>query len=309
MRFLITGGAGFIGRWVVKRLIEEGHDVDVIDNLSNGSRKNLEEFEGNECLGLVVSDILDKSALEKLFAKKPDVCVHMAAEINVQDSIENPKKAFDVNVEGTRNILEAARKCGTKVVFLSTCMVYDTADKPISEAHPLNPRSPYAESKLQAENLALEYHKKHGLPVTILRPFNTYGPFQRSDAEGGVVSIFMKNAINKRPINIFGSGEQTRDLLYAEDCATFIIEAALSGDAGGEVINAGTGRDISINDLAGIISSGDVPVQHVAHPHPQSEIMKLVCDSAKAGKLLGWKPETVLEEGIEKLRKWMSVQQ
>ncbi len=304
MRFLITGGAGFIGRWVVKRLVEEGHYVDVIDNLSNGRRENLAEFEGTECLkNFVAGDVCEKAAVARLFENMPDVCIHMAAQINVQDSIENPSNAFDVNVEGTRNVLDAAMKHGTKVVFVSTCMVYDAATEAITETSPVKPKSPYAESKLQAEKLVLDYGKK-GLPVTVLRPFNTYGPFQRSDAEGGVVSIFVKNSINREPISIFGTGEQTRDLLYAEDCASFILEAAMSDDSVNEVINAGTGEDISINELAKKIADG-VPINHVKHPHPQSEIMRLVCDYSKAKKLLNWQPKVSLDEGIGQLRKWM----
>ena len=312
MRFLITGGAGFIGRWIVKRLIEEGHHMDVIDNLSNSSRKNLSEFEGTECLkNLVVADICNKEAVEKLFANNPDVCIHLAAQINVQESIDNPKKSFSVNVDGTRNILDAARKRGTKVVFVSTCMVYDSADSAINEIHPVNPKSPYAKSKLEAEKLVMEYHQKYKLPVVVLRPFNTYGPFQRSDAEGGVVSIFVKSALNNEPVSVFGSGEQTRDLLYVEDCAAFILEAALSNDAVGETINAGTGEEISINHLAKMVlgdSFHEGMINHVQHLHPESEIMRLVCDYSKARTLLGWEPKTTLEDGIKKLRTWMSRQ-
>jgi len=306
MRFLITGGAGFIGRWVVKRLIEEGHHIIVLDDLSNGSRENLAEFEGTECLkGLVVGDVRDKSIVEKVFENKPDVCLHLAAQINVQESIDNPEKAFSVNLEGTRNILEAARKRGTKVVFVSTCMVYDIANEPITETGKVNPKSPYAESKLRAEKTVIEYGVKYDLPVTVLRPFNTYGPFQRSDAEGGVVSIFVKNVLANKPISIFGTGEQTRDLLYAEDCARFILKAAMSDDANGEIINAGTGREISINNLARMISQN---IAYTEHPHPQSEIMWLVCDSSKAKKLLGWEPKMTLEDGIKKLKTWMEKQ-
>ena len=303
MRFLITGGAGFIGRWVVKRLIEEGHHIDIIDDLSNGSRKNLAEFEGTECLkNFVVADVCDKAAVEKMFDKAPDICIHLAAQINVQESIENPQKAFSVNLEGTRNVLEAAKRQGTKVIVVSTCMIYDSGTA-ISETHRVNPKSPYAESKLRAEKLALEYWQKYRLPVTVLRPFNTYGPFQRTDAEGGVISIFLKNSINNEPVSIFGSGEQTRDFLYVEDCASFILEAALSNDAVGEIINAGTGREISINSLAKMISHDKI--RYAPHPHPQSELMRLVCDYSKATRLLGWKPKTPLEEGIKKLNDWL----
>jgi len=303
MKFLVTGGAGFIGRWVIKRLIEEGHHIDVLDDLSNGSRANLAEFDGTECLkNLVVADVCDKAAVEKMFDKAPDICIHLAAQINVQESIENPQKAFSVNLEGARNILEAAKRQSTKVIVVSTCMVYDSGTA-ISETHRVNPKSPYAESKLRAEKLALEYWQKYKLPVTVLRPFNTYGPFQRTDAEGGVISIFLKNCINNEPISIFGSGEQTRDFLFVEDCASFILEAALSNDAVGEIINAGTGREISINRLAKMISPHKI--RYTRHPHPQSEIMRLVCDYSKARKLLGWKPQTPLEEGIKKLNDWL----
>lgn len=302
MRFLITGGAGFIGRWIVKRLIEEGHHMDVLDDLSNGSKTNLAEFEGTECLkSFVVGDVRDKAMVEKMFDSNPDVCIHLAAQINVQESINKPQKTFSVNVEGTRNILEAAKRHGTKVVFVSTCMVYDVGSA-ITETGRVNPKSPYAESKLRAEKLALDYWQKYKLPVTVLRPFNAYGPFQRSDAEGGVVSIFVKSAINNEPLSIFGSGEQTRDFLYVEDCAAFILEAALSNDATGEIINAGTGREVSINQLARMVSPN---VRHALHPHPESEILRLGCDYSKAHKLLGWAPKTRLEEGIERLKDWL----
>lgn len=302
MRFLITGGAGFIGRWIVKRLIEEGHHIDVIDDLSNGSRANLAEFEGTECLkSLVVADIRDKAAVEKMFESRPDVCIHLAAQINVQESIETPEKSFSVNVEGTRNILDAALRQGTKVVVVSTCMVYEEGVA-ITEESAAAPKSPYAESKLKAENLALEYWHRHRLPVTVLRPFNTYGPFQKTDAEGGVVSIFVKNALEGKSLTIFGMGEQTRDFLYVEDCAAFILEAALSDDAVGQIINAGTGRETSINQLARMLSSN---IAYGAHPHSQSEIQRLVCDYSKARRLLGWQPRTPLEDGVKKLKAWM----
>ena len=302
MRFLITGGAGFIGRWVVKHLIEEGHHADVLDDLSNSSRANLAEFDGTECLkSFVVGDVRDKATVEMMFDNKPDVCLHLAAQINVQESIVNPQKSYSINIDGTRTILDAARKHNTKVVFVSTCMIYD-AGAAITEMSRVSPKSPYAESKLRAEKLALDYWQKYKLPVTVLRPFNTYGPFQRSDAEGGVVSIFVKNAIDNEPLSIFGSGEQTRDFLYVEDCAAFILEAALSNDATGEIINAGSGREVSINQLAKMISPN---VRHVVHPHMESEIMHLACDCTKARKLLGWRPKTTLENGIEKLRAWI----
>ena len=303
MNVLVTGGAGFIGRWVVKNLVDTGHDVSVVDDLSNGRKENLSEFG----LEPIQADIRDRKRMSEVFAAGYDLCIHAAAQINVQESLDNPEKSVAVNVNGSFNVLEEARKYGTKVTLLGTCMVYDLADtsKPISEKHPVKPASPYAASKLAAEELALSYYYGYNLPVVILRPFNTYGPFQKSNMEGGVVSIFVKKDLLEEDLSIYGTGMQTRDLLYVEDCADFIVKASMSKKAVGEVINAGLGRDISINDLALLVCGDKKRIKHVAHHHPQSEIKKLVCDYGKAKDLIGWKPETSLEEGIRKTREWI----
>jgi dTDP-glucose 4,6-dehydratase len=307
MKTLVTGGAGFIGRWVVKKLLDEGYEVCVLDDLSNGRLENIEEFKNYSEFEFVSGDIRNKEVLMKVF-KDIDICIHAAAAINVQESIDNPQRYYDVNVNGTFNILEAARNGNknVKVVLIGTCMVYDlTASKAISEEHPLNPKSPYAGSKLAAENLALSYYHAYGLPVVITRPFNTYGPYQKSDMEGGVVSIFIRSLLEGEPLNVFGDGTQTRDLLYVEDCAEFIVKAALNEKAVGEVINGGYGQDIAIKDLALLICKDAERFVHVKHHHPQSEIPKLLCDYTKANKLLGWEPKISLEEGIEKTKEWI----
>ena len=305
MKTLVTGGAGFIGRWVVKKLLDAGYKVCVLDDLTNGRQENIAEFKDNPDFEFVLGDIRDKILLEEVF-KDIDICIHAAAAINVQESIDNPQRHYDVNVNGTFNILEAARKKIVKVVLIGTCMVYDlTASKAISEEHPLNPKSPYAGSKLAAENLALSYYHAYGLPVVITRPFNTYGPYQKSDMEGGVVSIFIRSLLKGEPLNVFGDGTQTRDLLYVEDCAEFIVNAALNEKAVGEVINGGDGQDIAIKDLALLICKDPERFVHVEHHHPQSEIPKLLCDYTKAKKLIGWRPKISLEYGIEKTKEWM----
>jgi nucleoside-diphosphate-sugar epimerase len=142
--------------------------------------------------------------------------------------------------------------------------------------------------------------------VAVIRPFNTYGPFQKSSGEGGVVAIFIKKELKQEDLCIYGDGTQTRDLLYVGDCARFIIMCGLSNKADGQLINAGTGRDITINDLAALISSGEARIKHVPHIHPQSEVPKLLCDYSKAQQLLGWEPQVSLEEGIRKTRDWIS---
>jgi len=309
MVYLITGGAGFIGRWVVKELLSRGNEVVILDNLSNGQKKNLKEFEKDpNLIKFVIDDIKNQEIVEKLFSKyKFSICFHLAAQINIQESLDYPERAFDNNVKGTYHILEAARKYNTKVVIIGTCMVYDLADASdsISENGKIKPSSPYAGSKLAAEDLALSYYHSLKLPVVILRPFNTYGPYQKSNMEGGVVSIFVKRKLNNEKLMIFGDGTQTRDFLYVEDCADFIVTAAENEKCVGEIINAGTGKDISINELAKLIMGSEDNIEHIKHHHPQSEIMKLVCDNSKAKKQISWEPKTSLEEGISKLESWM----
>jgi len=306
---LVTGGAGFIGRWVVGGLLSKKYKVAALDNLSNSSVKNIEEFTKNPNFTFIKGSILDQRKLGAAFKKGIDTCIHLAAQINVQESIDYPERAFKNNVVGTYNVLEECRKRDVKLVLVGTCMVYDTTiSKPISEEHLLKPASPYASSKLAAEELSISYFYSYGLPVVVTRPFNTYGPYQKSNLEGGVVSIFIKRTLGKKPLLVFGDGEQTRDLLHVEDCADFIIRAAFSRAALGEVINAGSGKDISINELALLICKDKSKIKHVPHPHPRAEIQKLVCDHSKAKGVLGWEPKVTLEEGIRRTKEWMKSQ-
>ena len=307
-KVLITGGAGFIGRWVVKRFLEKDCHVWIIDNLENGSEENLSEFEkDNNLRDFLIGDVINSNDIKPLFKEKFDICVHLAAQINVHESLDNPSKSFYSNVIGTYNILEEAKKNTVKVVLLGTCMVYDMAGNngSISENSPVKPASPYAGCKLAAENIADSYGHGLGLPIVILRPFNTYGPFQKSNMEGGVVSIFIKNFLENKPLSVFGDGTQTRDLLYIEDCADFIVRASFSEKANREVLNAGLGKDIAIKDLAYMICKDPTKIEYIPHIHPQSEIKKLICNNSKAKKLLNWEPQTSLEEGIEKTKEWI----
>lgn len=257
---------------------------------------------------IIIDDITNKEKIISLFEEYQfDKCIHLAAQINVQESLDFPERSFNNNIIGTYNILEECKKYRSKLIMIGTCMVYDLANsqEPISESHKTKPASPYAGSKIAAEELALSYYYGFNLPVVILRPFNTYGPYQKTNMEGGVVSIFVKHKLENKKLKIFGDGTQTRDLLYVEDCADFIIKAANSENSNGEIINGGYGKDISINNLAKIITDNEDMIEHVPHHHPQSEIMKLVCDNSKAKKLLGWKPKTSLEEGLKKLELWI----
>jgi nucleoside-diphosphate-sugar epimerase len=194
------------------------------------------------------------------------------------------------------------------MLFMSTCMVYDRASTPdgIGETHPTKPASPYAASKLSGEALTLSYHHAYGLPTTVVRPFNTYGPFQRSVGAGGVVAIFTRRSLLGEELRIYGDGTQTRDLLYVEDCARFVCDALMSGAAIGGILNAGTGVDVSVNELAARIEPDPARIVHVEHIHPRSEIAVLRCDSRVARRVLGWEPEVSLAEGLARTREWMA---
>lgn len=308
MNILVTGGAGFIGRWVIKQLLEENHQVVAFDNLSNGRLLNIEAFMDHQNFKFIKGDLKNRELLASVFEQKDfDICYHLGASINVQDSIDDPRTTFDNDVIGTFNVLEECKKDMIKVVFMSTCMVYDRAlgDVGIDERHPTKPASPYAGSKIAGENMVLSYWYAYKMPVVVIRPFNTYGPFQKSSGEGGVIAIFIEKMLKGEVLSIYGQGTQTRDLLYVEDCAKFVIEAGFNSRVDGEIVNAGLGRDISVNDLALFIAGDKKNIKYVEHIHPQSEIQKLLCNYDKAKELMSWNPEYSLEKGIEETSKWI----
>jgi UDP-glucose 4-epimerase len=340
VKYLVTGGAGFIGRWCVDLLLKEADaHVVVLDNYSNGRRTNLAEFTGDSRLSVVEGDIGDGPLLDRIWqAHGPfDAVYHLAAKINVQESIDDPVPTFQSDVSGTVEVLERCRKqfmelnglsfggkfhlldvesqlkdLRPRVVLMSTCMVYSPAlDRGIDEKHPTRPASPYGACKIAAENIVLSYYHAYKLPTKVIRPFNTYGPFQKRNTEGGVVAIFIARDLAGQPLLVKGSGEQTRDLLYIEDCARFVVAAGKTAAGDGEIVNAGLGRDVSVNELARLVASPStggkgVPVQHIVHDHPQAEIMKLLCDNRRAMDVYGWRPAVDLEEGIRRTRIWIA---
>jgi UDP-glucose 4-epimerase len=340
LNILITGGAGFIGRWVVKSLLDDRiGTVTVLDNYSNSRPENLAEFAGRPGLHLVQGDVAQGAVLDRVWSERGpfNLVLHLAAQIRVQESIDHPLPTFHSDVAGTVEVLERCRRqylqanglelgkpfhltevhqklrdLRPRVVFMSTCMVYSRAsDRGIGESHPTHPASPYAASKIAAENLVLSYHHAYRMPTKVIRPFNTYGPFQKRNSEGGVVAIFIARDLAGQPLLVKGEGHQTRDLLYVEDCARFVVTAGLSAAGDGEIINAGLGQDIAVRDLARLVADRSegghgVAVQMVEHDHPQAEIPKLLCDNAKASRLFHWKPEVGLAEGIRRTRAWIA---
>ncbi len=306
---LITGGAGFMGRWAAKNLLAKGHKIWILDNLSNGSEDNIKEFK-NQLEDFIIGDIKDKELVSELFKKNFDVCVHFAAAINVQESIDNPEKNFNDNCFGTFNILQNCKEHNTKLVFVSSALVYKTVGigEKITEQHPLFASCPYTANKINGENLIMSYFKTYNLPVVILRPFSIYGPFQRSDSEGGVMSIFINKKIKNEPLEVYGDGNQGRDFFYIEDCAEFIAKACFYEKAVGQIFNAGSGKETKIKDLAEKIAGNKANIKFIEHHHPYAEIANMCADSSKAESILNWKPEISLEQGIIKTTQWLKNQ-
>ncbi len=300
-KVLVTGGAGFIGSHQVDALIEAGYKVVVVDDLSSGKESNL-----NKKAEFYKIDIRDDEELEKVFKKeKPESVIHFAAQISVSRSVEDPLYDADINVLGTLNLLENCIKYKVKkIVFASTGgALYGEADKvPTSEDYPIAPSFPYGIAKFSVENYLRFYHEEFGLPYTVNRYANVYGPRQDSQGEAGVVAIFTEKLLNNKQPIIHGDGHQTRDFVFVED-VVFANMLALEHDKVG-TYNVGTGRQTTINELYYLIAEAvGVKIQ------PKYEKVffgqKVSCLNAeKIKNELKWHPEYTLQEGVEATVDW-----
>jgi UDP-glucose 4-epimerase len=295
MKCLVTGGAGFIGSHLVDELIKRGHGVIVIDNLSNGKKENL-----NPKAKFYKKDIRNLKSIAPHF-KDVDVVFHLAALPRVQFSIEHPLEANDNNINGTLNILEAAKRARVKrVIYASSSSIYgDQPRHPFKEDMPVNPMSPYALHKYVGELYCKMYSFLHGLETVCLRYFNAYGP--RASTEGAyalVTAIFLKQKNEGKPLTVTGAGKQSRDFTHVFDIARANILAAQSRKVGkAEVINIGGGNDQQIIKVAKLF---DGPIKFIS---PRVEPKKTLADIRLAKKLLGWEPKIRFEEGIRELIK------
>ena len=271
-----------------------GHEVIGIDNFFHPS-KNPNNIKIQQL------DIRDVN-VENLVAWA-DIVYHLAAQIHVDYSIQNPVETFDINVNGTIKILEACRKYGKKLVFASSSEIYGTAQEDqIAEYHPLRPQSPYAVTKVTGDQLCQVYKDIYGMNIDVIRNFNTFGPFQNDTSYGGVIAIFTKKALENEPLEIYGSGEQQRDYMYIDDALQGYLMSLTTNLR--QPTNFGTGRTISINRLAEMIKSitnSDSPIVHVA-PRP-GEVMKLQADITVA-KSLGFEPTTDFERDLARYIHW-----
>jgi len=293
---LVTGGAGFIGSHLVEMLVELSARVTVIDNLRTGSVSNLKNVVGK--VSLVNGDIAEPETFENI--ERPEIIFNEAANALVP-SFRDPYQDLKTNTGGVISILEFARRIDARVIHASTGSIYGNPVRlPIDETHPLNPISPYGVSKLCAELYCNLYTSIYRLSVTCLRYFNVYGPRQRVGEETGVIPIFVSNAVNGRPLAIFGDGNQTRDFVFVKDVVRANLLAGLSKSHGESMNVGGKGRELSIKELAFLI--GKLLRKKISldfrDPKP-GDIRRLVADSSKAKRLISYSPEVSLERGLE----------
>ena len=303
MKTLVTGGAGFIGSNLVDALLAHGDEVVVVDDLSTGRRGNLEAAlaAGAELIEL---DIRDADALARLASEKqPQTVFHLAAQIDVRKSIEDP--AFDaaVNVGGTANVLEAARRAGTgRVVFRSTGgAIYGEGEGqqlPLDESTAIAPLSAYGQSKYAAEGYLALYERLYGLSTIALRLGNVYGPRQDPLGEAGVIAIFCGLLQSDGRPTVFGDGTQTRDYLYVGDVVSAALAAARSTVTG--PVNLGTGIETNVLELAETLSwlSGNASFEPEFAPARAGEVQRIALDAARAARELDWRPQTSLADGL-----------
>jgi UDP-glucose 4-epimerase len=305
MTTLVTGGAGFIGSHVADALVERGHTVHVLDDLSSGTR-----WKVPDAATLHVMDIRADDAADLVADLAPDVLVHHAAQMDVRQSVADPAFDADVNIRGFLNLMEAGRTSGLrKVIFASTGgAIYGEPDyTPQDEDHPLRPLSPYGVAKLATERYLYFYQQQYGLDTVSLRYANIYGPRQNPHGEAGVVAIFTKAMLAGGQPVINGDGEQTRDYVYVGDVVRANL-AALDYDGSG-VFNVGTGRETSVNELFRVLrdaTGADVAEEH--GPGKPGEQQRSVLGYETSAEELGWTPQVSLQDGLGRTVDWFREQ-
>jgi UDP-glucose 4-epimerase len=314
MRTLVTGGAGFIGSNLVDRLLVEGHEVDVIDDLSTGSLSNLADARGNAGRALTIHhlDITAPAVIELMVRRRPELVFHLAAQADVRVSVARPAFDAEVNIVGSLNVLEGARQAeAERVIFAASGgTLYGQPapeDLPVREAHPHQPLSPYGVAKKSVLDYLVAYRELHALEFAALALANVYGPRQDPHGEAGVVSIFAQRLLQGEPVTIFGDGMQTRDFVFVDDVVDAFVRAATRG--GGLVCNIGTSQETSVNQLlATMAEQAGVTVNPVLAPLRPGELLRSSLDNERASIQLGWRPWTELADGTHAVIEFVRAQ-
>jgi UDP-glucose 4-epimerase len=308
VKVVVTGGAGFIGSALVERLVGDGHDVDVFDDLSTGDARNLEVARrlGGDRLRLHRLDVRSSDTVAEVVRLGPELVYHLAAQADVRVSVERPAFDAEVNVVGSLHVCEGALAAGArKVVFAgSGGTLYGVPDViPTPEDHPRRPVSPYGVAKKAVGDYLHYYREVRGLDFTVLALANVYGPRQDPHGEAGVVAIFAGRLLAGETPLIFGDGHQTRDFVLVDDVADAFVLAG--GAGGGELLTVGPGRETSVRELfsamARLTGFGGEPEFAPARP---GELQRSALDPSRALAVLGWRPRSTLEEGLERTLAW-----
>ncbi|MDY6796312.1 MAG: GDP-mannose 4,6-dehydratase [Actinomycetota bacterium] len=306
---MVTGGAGFIGSNLVDTLLDDGHTVTVVDNLSTGKFENLlnvKEAAKKNRFNFLHTDIREDTVLAAFKGKEQELVIHLAAQPDVRVSVKDPVLDADVNVLGTINILQTAVENGVSR-FINTssggCVYGEPESLPVSESAPRLPDSPYGVSKNVTEEYIRYYQRAHGLSYCTLALANVYGPRQNPFGEAGVVAIFIGKLLQGETPVIFGDGEQTRDFVFVEDVVEAYRKAMKKGD--GEFINIGTSQETSINQLyAAMADLMDLDGQPEYASPREGELDHIALTADKAKDVLGWKPRTSIQEGLARTIDW-----
>ncbi len=309
MKYLITGGSGFIGSHLTERLLDQGHSVTIIDNLTTGSEANL--LKVKKSINFHQGNILEKRLMEELIAES-DYVVHLAAALGVLNIVNKPLESLKTNIQGTEVVLEASDKFGKPVLIASTSEIYGKNDKvPLNEeddriiGHPLKSRWSYSEAKAVDESLAYFYYLEKKLPVRIVRFFNTVGPRQVGHY-GMVLPRFVSAALKNEPLSVYGSGDQIRCFCHVDDAVRALLLVMDSDITLGEVFNVGNNQQITIMELAkkvieltGSSSTIERISYEKAYPEGFEDMQRRVPDISKIKKVLGWTPEINLDQIIK----------
>lgn len=297
MKILVTGGAGFIGSNIADALVTRGHEVAVLDDLSTGREKNLSPY-----VKFYRVDIRDNHALERVFDEfKPEMISHQAAKADVRESLQKPQLYADVNIIGSLNLLENARRVGTKkIIYAGTggATYGEPQSLPVPESHPVNPLDPYGASKHQVEHYLFLYNYNYGLKFTVLRYPNVYGPRQNPFGEAGVIAIFTYKMLKGETPTINGKGDRERDFCYVGDVARANALAIENGD--NQIYNIGSGIGTNINTIYEKLqqyTGFSSPARY--GPDKPGEVYKIYLDASKARRELGWEANVGLDEGLQ----------
>ncbi len=299
---LVTGGAGFIGSHTVDCLIKEGHNVRILDDLSSGDIRNVEVHLNSGKAELVKGDIRDPIVVKECL-RGIDAVAHFAALVSVPISVKNPELTFDINLNGTQNMLKLSAETGvSRFVFVSSCAVCgDPEVLPVTEDIRTNPISPYAESKLLGERYTQGFSARGLLQTVVLRFFNVYGPRQPLNDYSGVITRFMDCCIQKKPLTVYGDGLQTRDFVNVRDVAAAVV-ASVERSVSGEIFNVGSGQSTTIKQLAETIlklSKQKLDINFVGERG--GDIKNSYADISKMRRMLGFEPSISLNEGLRGL--------